>query len=122
MTDRDERPTRRGDGARSDHGDRHERNDASSSRSSGTRSLSSVVASARRDLESLLGQPVERVSSVVRDDGGWRLNIDVVELARVPDSTSVLGSYEVRLDGNGDVIEYERTRRFYRNRADEEGV
>lgn len=83
--------------------------------------VASVVARARQELEDLLGQPVERVSSIVRDDGGWRVSVDVVELSRIPDSTSVLGVYEVLLDSDGQVIEFERTRRFYKNRADEEG-
>lgn len=91
-------------------------------RRSGTRSVARVVARAREDLQKLLGQPVERVSSVVPDNGGWRLTLDVVELARIPDSTSVLGCYEVVLDGDGEVLEYERVRRYYRNRTDEEGL
>lgn len=82
--------------------------------------MADAVATARRELEALLGQPVERVSSVVPEDGGWRMTADAVELARVPDSTSVLGSYEVLVDRNGRIVEYQRTRRFYRNRADEE--
>lgn len=83
-------------------------------------SMPAVVARARRDLAELLGQPVERVASVVRQGEGWRLTVDVVELARIPDSTSVLGSYDVVLDANGQLLEYQRTRRFYRNVADEE--
>jgi len=82
--------------------------------------LPTVVADARRDLQELLGRPVERVSSAVPEDGGWRLSIDVVELDRIPDSTSVLGCYEVLLDDEGAIVEYERVRRYYRNRADEE--
>ena len=80
--------------------------------------VATVVAQARRDLQDLLGRPVERVSSVAPDQDGWRLNVEVVELERIPDSTSVLGSYEVVLDDDGEVLEYERTHRYYRNRAD----
>lgn len=88
--------------------------------SRGTASMASVIATARRGLEELLGQPVERVAAATREDGGWRLTVDVVELARIPDSTSVLGSYDVAVDQRGDVLEYERVRRYYRNRTDED--
>jgi hypothetical protein len=81
--------------------------------------MSKVLAHARRELQDLLGHPVERVSGVAPDGDGWRLSLDVVELERIPDSTSVLGCYEVVLDEEGDIVEYERTHRYYRNRADE---
>ena len=84
--------------------------------------VATVVAHARRDLQDLLGRPVERVSSVAPDHEGWRLSVEVVELERIPDSTSVLGSYEVLLDDDGEVLEYERTHRYYRNRADGEAL
>jgi hypothetical protein len=84
------------------------------------RSMVSVVERARRDLEDLLGHPVERVAGATREEDGWRLTIDVVELERIPDSTSVLGSYDVSVDQEGEIRGYERLRRFYRNRTDEE--
>ena len=82
--------------------------------------MAAAVASARRELEALLGQRVERVASAVPADEGWRMTVDAIELARVPDSTSVLGSYDVLVDDHGHILEYQRIRRFYRNRADEE--
>lgn len=84
------------------------------------RSMASVIVRARQDLEELLGQPVERVAGAVPEEDGWRLTVDIVELARVPDSTSVLGSYDVSVNRRGEVVGYERTRRYYRNRTDEE--
>lgn len=82
--------------------------------------MAAAVAAARTELEALLGQPIERVAAVAPEDRGWRMTVDAMELARVPDSTSVLGSYDVLVDEQGHVAEYQRTRRFYRNRADEE--
>jgi hypothetical protein len=79
-----------------------------------------VIEAAKAGFEELAGRPVEAVSSVNREDGGWRLAVEVVELARIPDSTSLLGTYEVRVDGDGNIVEYERIRRYYRNRADED--
>lgn len=81
--------------------------------------LQDVMSRSRRELETLMGQPVESMSAVRRRDDGWLLTFEVVELERIPASTSVLGSYEVVVDSVGGVLEYERTRRYYRNQATE---
>ena len=79
--------------------------------------LADVMTAARREFEMITGRQVEAVSSVHRRDDGWTLCLEVVELRRVPDSTSILGTYETIVDGEGAVIEYERTGRYYRNQA-----
>lgn len=81
--------------------------------------LTDVMATARREFEMITGRDVEAVSSVHRHDGGWTLCLEVVELRRVPDSTSILGTYETTVDRDGSVIEYERTSRYHRNQASE---
>lgn len=88
--------------------------------SDGTTAISDVIESARANFERLAGRPIEAVSSVSQQESGWLFGFEVVELERVPDSTSLLGTYEVRADRDGNVLEYDRLRRYYRNRADEE--
>ncbi|GAA2632324.1 gas vesicle protein [Streptomyces axinellae] len=78
-----------------------------------------VLRSAQDTLEALTGLESESVSSVIRgDDGGWTLHVEVVELRRLPDSTSMLGSYEVTLDEDGELTGYRRLRRYERGKAD----
>ncbi len=81
--------------------------------------LRDVLAESRAEIEMLTGHPVDSVSAVHRSNDGWTLTLEVVELERIPASTSVLGSYEVVVDGDGAVIEYDRVRRYYRNQASE---
>ncbi len=85
----------------------------------GVRRLADVIGTACRELEQFTGREVDSVTSVRRGDGGWTLCLEVVELERVPDSTSVLGTYETVVDDDGSVIEYERTRRYCRNQTSE---
>jgi Gas vesicle synthesis protein GvpO len=69
----------------------------------------------------LTGKQPEGVSGVNRSDGGgWSVSVDVVELARIPTSTDLLATYEVCLDGDGSLVDMERTRRYSRNQLDEE--
>jgi hypothetical protein len=79
-----------------------------------------VVATARRSLEGLLGTDVERVSGLARRDGRWSVQLEVVELARIPESTDVLATYEVVLDDGGDMVSASRVRRYRRAQVEEE--
>jgi hypothetical protein len=90
---------------------------------SGDRSLSGseVIQRVRRDFPQLLGRPIESILGLERDeDSGWNVMVQVVELARIPHSTDVLGAYAVTLDGDGELTGYRRRRRYYRNQTDED--
>jgi hypothetical protein len=78
----------------------------------------SMIDTAKQHLRDLRGADAEAVSSVRRTGDGWRVALDVVEVHRVPDSTDVLGTYELDLDDDGELITLERTGRFYRSEAD----
>jgi Gas vesicle synthesis protein GvpO len=78
-----------------------------------------VVAQARRQLEGLLGVEPERVSGLARENGGWSVMLEVVEVARVPESTDVLGTYELRLDDDLKIVSVNRERRYRRSQVDE---
>ncbi|WP_225845757.1 gas vesicle protein [Streptomyces sp. HPF1205] len=83
-------------------------------------SASVAVRRAARQVVELIGREPEGVTSVARTAEGWRVGIEVVETRRVPNSTDVLAVYRVDLDGDGELISYERDRRYYRGRADKE--
>ena len=78
-----------------------------------------AIQHAREQLEEMMGRPVEAVLGMERDEDGWMVTVQVVELARIPNSTDVLGSYAVDVDGGGDVVGYRRTKRYYRSQADD---
>jgi Gas vesicle synthesis protein GvpO len=78
----------------------------------------SVIRRALTQLEQLTGREPEGVLGLRRDDEGWRVTVEVVELPRVPSSTDVLATYDVVLDDDGDVREYRRTGRYIRGRGD----
>jgi Gas vesicle synthesis protein GvpO len=78
-----------------------------------------VVAAAREQLAALLGKQADAVSGLERTDRGWIVTLDVVELARIPESTDVLASYDLELDEDRNLVRYSRGRRFYRSEADD---
>jgi hypothetical protein len=84
-------------------------------------SVRDAVRRVREDFPELTGRPVETILGVARDDdGGFKVRVSVVELARIPNSTDVLGAYEVTLDSDGEVTGYRRVRRYNRSQADED--
>lgn len=54
------------------------------------------------------------------DSETWRVTVEVLELARVPNTTDVIGAYEVSLDPQGALHGYKRLRRFVRGESREE--
>lgn len=72
---------------------------------------------ATAQLAELTGRAADSVSELSRTDDGWCFHVEIVELARIPGSTSVLGSYEVDADADGNVTSYRRLRRYTRNQA-----
>jgi hypothetical protein len=80
-----------------------------------------AVERAREHLSVLLGRPVDGVLGIDRDQGNWIVTAQVLELARIPNTTDVLGEYEAVLDRNGEVLGYRRTRRYHRGQVDGAG-
>jgi hypothetical protein len=70
-------------------------------------------------LEEMVGQETEAVTAVEHAEDGWRVRAELVELARVPDTTDILGCYDVELDAGGEPVGYRRTRRYRRSQVGE---
>jgi hypothetical protein len=85
----------------------------------GPRETRGVVDAAREQLAALLGKEADSVSGLDRNGDGWIVTLELVEVARIPESTDVLASYEVELDGDRNLVRYARRRRYYRSQADD---
>ncbi|MFF0740036.1 gas vesicle protein [Streptomyces sp. NPDC004111] len=77
-----------------------------------------VLRAAREQISELTGMPAESVSSFEQTEDGWALRVEVLELERVPDTMSLIASYEVQLDPDGELTGYRRVGRYERGRAD----
>jgi hypothetical protein len=77
-----------------------------------------VVKSAAQQLAALTGRRPEKVLGLEQDDNGWKVSFEMLELERIPSSTDLLGCYVVEVDDDGDLVSYERRRRYQRGQAD----
>ncbi|HSA48929.1 MAG TPA: gas vesicle protein GvpO [Yinghuangia sp.] len=74
-----------------------------------------VVGLARAYIDDLLDRPVEGISGLRRSEDGWEVRVDVVEMERVPDTTSLLATYELNLDSSGELAGWRRVARYRRS-------
>lgn len=81
-----------------------------------------VLREARAQLAELTGMTVESVSSFEETEEGWALEVEVLELERIPDTMSLMASYQVEIDTDGQLTGYRRVRRYERGRADARGA
>ncbi|MEU4107423.1 gas vesicle protein [Streptomyces sp. NPDC048208] len=80
-----------------------------------------AMRTAAEQLTELIGRAPESVSALKPTNDGWEADVEVLELERVPDTTSVMATYRVTLDKEGDLVSYERTRRYTRGQIDRRG-
>jgi hypothetical protein len=81
------------------------------------------VQFARRAMDTLaelVGCPAEGITGIRRNGDGWVVEVEVLEVERVPETTDVLATYEVELDNDGEIVEFRRLRRYLRTQT--EGV
>ncbi len=77
-----------------------------------------VLRAAHEQFAELTGLRPEGISRFERSEGGgWELEAEVVELARVPETMSVMALYELSLDTDGLLTGYRRVRRYERGRT-----
>lgn len=80
--------------------------------------IGELVQAGVRQFVALSGATPERVSGVRSSEEGWSVLVDVVELERVPSTTSVMCTYRLDLDAEARLTGFERVRRFTRASTD----
>lgn len=81
--------------------------------------LAEAVRTAVRQFTELTGRESQSVTGVRRtEEDGWSVLVDVVELERIPASTSVMATYRVDTDAAGNLAGYERLRRYNKGATD----
>ena len=79
-----------------------------------------IAARAREELAEMTGLEAEGVTSLEQaEDGTWRVSVELLELSRVPETDDMLGSYEVELEEDGEIVGYRRVRRYARSQVDQ---
>jgi len=77
-----------------------------------------IVQKAKQQISELTGLKPDTVSKLDRNEENWCVNLEMLEVHRIPDSNDVLATYETVLDQAGNLMRYQRTKRYYRSQVD----
>ncbi|MCL4459067.1 MAG: gas vesicle protein [Chloroflexi bacterium] len=72
--------------------------------------MRALAERAKSQLAELTGLKPITVTGAFKDERGWHITLDMLEMSRIPTATDVLGDYEVVLDDNGNLLRFERRR------------
>ena len=72
--------------------------------------MMNLAERAKEQLAEVTGfNPVAAVGGF-KDEEGWHISVDVLEMARLPESTDIIGTYVVSLDPEGNMVKFEKKR------------
>jgi hypothetical protein len=76
-----------------------------------------IARRAREQLVGLTGLTLDTISGVAQDEQGWHITLEFVELKRIPEGNDMLATYETLLNDEGELLHYQRTRRYRRDQV-----
>ncbi len=79
-----------------------------------TTDLTRLVETTKRQMAAITGLAPDTISRCDQAEEGWTMAIDMLEHRSVPRTQDLLASFEVVLDGAGQVTRWRRTGRFVR--------
>jgi hypothetical protein len=79
-----------------------------------TLSAQEVAKSAVRHISALTGKRAVSVTSIEPTEDGWVVEVELIEIERIPSTSDLLALYEIELDPDGELVAYRRTRRYSR--------
>lgn len=73
-----------------------------------------LAEQAKNQLAKLTGLKPVSVTGAVKDERGWHIVMEMLEMVRIPASTDILGEYQILLDDDGNILSFERRRTHLR--------
>jgi hypothetical protein len=80
-----------------------------------------LAQQARRQVAELTGLQSGTVTGLDRAGDNWVVTVEVVELERIPNTMDVMGTFEITLSGDGEVVGLRRSGRHRRSETDHGG-
>ena len=83
--------------------------------------IKKLAERAKSQLAEVTGLKPITVTRTFKDEEGWHITLDMLEMSRIPTATDVLGDYDVLVDENGNMMKFERKRTRLRGEPMESG-
>jgi hypothetical protein len=72
--------------------------------------LSQIADVAKRELSTVTGLKPSTIVGISQEGNEWVVQVEMVEKESIPSGMDLLGTYEVRINGSGEVINFNRIR------------
>ena len=79
-----------------------------------------IVNKAQEEFARLSKLAVNAVIGLSKTEEGWVVSLEALERKAIPDTMDVLGLYEIRLDGEGNLLSFERKKLRKRGETQED--
>ena len=63
----------------------------------------------------------DTISGVSKDEQGWHITVEMIEMKRIPDGSDMLATYETLADDEGSLVNFHRIRRYLRQQIMDKG-
>ena len=83
--------------------------------------MKELAERAKSQLVGVTGLKPITVTRTFKDEQGWHITLDMLEMARIPPATDVLGDYDVLMGEDGNMLKFERRRTRLRGEPLEKG-
>ena len=83
--------------------------------------IKELAERAKSQLAEVTGLKPITVTRTFKDEQGWHITLDMLEMARIPPATDVLGDYDVLMGEDGNMLNFERRRTRLRGEPLEKG-
>jgi len=72
--------------------------------------MKELAERAKSQLAEVTGLKPVTVTGTFKDEQGWHIELDMLEMPRIPPATDLLGDYDVLVDEDGNMMKFERKR------------
>jgi len=72
--------------------------------------VSELIERAREEMSKITKLELSTTLGAAKDEKGWRISLELVEKHSIPDQMDILAIYDVRLDDDGNLLEFKRGR------------
>jgi hypothetical protein len=79
-----------------------------------------AIAKVKKDLAAITNLELNGMVGVSKEGDEWKITIELIERKSIPDTSDILGVYEVRLDDAGEITGFSRVRLRRRGETGEE--
>jgi len=78
-----------------------------------------IIEKAQEDFARLSKIPVDGVVGLSKTDEGWVVSLEALERKAIPDTMDILGLYEIHLDNEGNLLDFQRKKLRKRGETEE---